>query len=530
MMRHAVLLDTVSIQRYVFSGNKLKENIGASHLVKETLHSFLEKALGKVFPGHPVDFEQWKNEPDKHLIRDADVPFEIGYIGGGNALLFFQNGVKAQDFIEKWTTILLLEAPGIVTAVSDVPYNTDDFKHSKDLLFNKLRENKSKYIPQTVIPRHGLTAECSRSGYSMEIWYDAPDDEESGYVSAAVKSKINAVTPANKEIETEFGDILKGNYCFTDQLDQLGHRKYEDSHIAIVHIDGNGMGQRFKDKKTLKETRELSDSVRKITRGSFRELLTHITENFEGIEDALGFDTRKKKEEFPRKGDRIVIPLRPIIIGGDDITFVCNGKLGVYFAKLFLESFRKEASDREMLSACAGIAITKTKYPFYRGYELAEQLCRNAKEERRINGNGGSWLDFHIAYGGFSGTLEEIRRFHYRVPRQGSLLFRPYQLEENPEKNFNRFVENTKKIKKIFPKSKLMQLREELTRGETASRTFKLEMEVRGRDFPVIPGLPPKGDLWREGKTPYFDMIELMEFYPAFELEDQEESDEGIQN
>ena len=38
MIRHAVLLDTVSIQRYVFSSSKLKENIGASHLVKEALN------------------------------------------------------------------------------------------------------------------------------------------------------------------------------------------------------------------------------------------------------------------------------------------------------------------------------------------------------------------------------------------------------------------------------------------------------------------------------------------------------------
>jgi hypothetical protein len=32
---HAVLLDTVSIQNYIFQSNKLKENLGTSHLVEE---------------------------------------------------------------------------------------------------------------------------------------------------------------------------------------------------------------------------------------------------------------------------------------------------------------------------------------------------------------------------------------------------------------------------------------------------------------------------------------------------------------
>ena len=77
-------------------------------------------------------------------------------------------------------------------------------------------------------------------------------------------------------------------------------------------------------------------------------------------------------------------PIRPIIMGGDDITFVSPGKLGIYFAEIFMKEFsEKEVSDGEKLSSCAGVAITKTKYPFYRGYQLAEGLCSNAKKMAR---------------------------------------------------------------------------------------------------------------------------------------------------
>ena len=64
-----------------------------------------------------------------------------------------------------------------------------------------------------------------------------------------------------------------------------------------------------------------------------------------------------------------------------------------------------------------------------------------------------------------------------------------------------------------------MELREEITRGETASRKFAIEMAARGKTLPVIPGFSYNIHLWENKETPYFDMIELMEFYPSFELD-----------
>nr|WP_269849654.1 hypothetical protein [Methanosarcina horonobensis] len=46
----------------------------------------------------------------------------------------------------------------------------------------------------------------------------------------------------------------------------------------------------------------------------------------------------------------------------------------------FAEKEGTKGDEKIQLSSCAGVAITKTKYPFYRGYELAEDLCKNAKK------------------------------------------------------------------------------------------------------------------------------------------------------
>jgi hypothetical protein len=54
----AVIIDTVSIQSYIFSSNKLKENVGASYLVKKIYEEsgsnsvFVLKTLQKKNLGH----------------------------------------------------------------------------------------------------------------------------------------------------------------------------------------------------------------------------------------------------------------------------------------------------------------------------------------------------------------------------------------------------------------------------------------------------------------------------------------------
>ena len=40
------------------------------------------------------------------------------------------------------------------------------------------------------------------------------------------------------------------------------------------------------------------------------------------------------------------------------------------------------------------------------------------------------------------------------------------------------------------------------------------EMEYRGKSLPDISGTDARKTGWLEDMTPYFDMLELMEFYP----------------
>mgnify|MGYP000656046821 CR=1 FL=1 len=511
---YGVLLDTVSIQRYIFYSNNLKENIGGSFIVEDIYDSHLKEVIKELL--HISDngyYEAWKKEPERITVLE-DSPFEIGYIGGGNALLFFKE--KAREFISRWTTRLLVHCPGVVPACAISRIDFNDFSKSLRKLFSELARNKSNFVPETVIRRHGITAECPRTGYSAEVWCERLPEEEQNYISSVANAKIFASERADEKLNEILKECkLDSKFTFTNKLDELGQSKGQESHIAIVHIDGNDMGNRFREQKGLPELRKLSKSIKEATKNSFIIMMEAVIENIENLEEE-GINLK-------RKDGKIVLPFRPIIIGGDDITFVSEGRLGIWLAKVFLEAFEKQTvSDNNPLSACAGVAITKTKYPFYRGYQLSEELTRSAKDRRKEENNRGSWIDFHLAYGGFSGRLEDIRKMHYKTPLLDSLVLRPYRIGDLDELLKGVAELKEKKNGKLkYPRSKIMKLREVLYSGQTELDLFKKELKARGLELPKYKDFNGS-EIVKDKKTPYFDMIELMELYPEFALPGRE--------
>ena len=78
----AVLVDTVSIQQYIFSSNRLKENLGASHIIENELFGIvLKNAITKV-NGDIIDMDHWVTGEDQELpVFPDNCKVAIGYIG-----------------------------------------------------------------------------------------------------------------------------------------------------------------------------------------------------------------------------------------------------------------------------------------------------------------------------------------------------------------------------------------------------------------------------------------------------------------
>ena len=311
----AILFDTRSIQKYIFSGNKLRTNIGASYIVDQVFETTLRQVIAKVIPN--LDWDSWKKGDGTEHIVPLKADCYVAYIGGGNALLLFKDDISVdlKSIVTTFTKSLLTTYPGLKTgaAIGELDFTTQDtYDASLGVLFKKLKQYQSTVFPVVNIPYTGLTLPCEVNGEAANF-YDATGYEigveagDSRYYSQEVWAKTQASDKANKHLQELFKQELEGKQ-FPKELNQLGQKDTEQD-IAIVHIDGNQMGVRFSQTKKLAERSALSHQVKEKTIHAFRNLLRDVVKEYDSYADYLDLHDG-------------YLPIRPLILGGDDVTFV----------------------------------------------------------------------------------------------------------------------------------------------------------------------------------------------------------------
>lgn len=579
----AVLVDTMSIQEYIYSSNKLRENLGASHIVGHYVyHHLFQVALQKMgLPSSDYDLTSWEKGSGALL----DIPCEAAYIGGGNAMIFFKDLAIAKSFIQTFTKLALEYYPGLKLAIAfdeEFDVSINNFKASKTALHKKLLKNRNFHFREINIPKHGINRDCPKTGDAA----DTPDDEGVAYISHGAKQKMKAAEIAQNQINSDYNDILNKKYSFGSELDSFGQIDGR-SYIAVVHIDGNGMGKKFMEVKSLEELRKLSVAVSTASKNCLEKLVKYVVDDMMPKLEKLNEDSnnhsesqeepqkKKKVFDFAKNGKTTVLPFRPIIGGGDDITFVCEGRLGIHLAEktigLLNQATKEALGTDEEFSACAGVAIVKTKYPFFRAYHLAEELItvakRKAKPEMDDDQNSpcaalldpsqkdekpdkktipnSSCIDFYISSSGFAGDLETIKESTQTVMldhatdsqlldriQYMTLHYGPYLVEGTGTPNVPTIQDlktGIKHYQEHWPKNKVMELRDAL-RGSDSDRSYFLE-NILARNLQLhkvglekwhIPLFEIKeerdkntGELKQTATTPLYDIIDTMDFYPA---------------
>ncbi len=497
-MAIVVILDIMSIQKYIFASNKLKENIGASLIISGIFKEKIKSPYNEYF----------------------ESALKNGYEGGGNVVLIFKDigKEKVLEVIREFTFRILEKYPGI-----DLGVGIDfGFAGNLDKAYAELQISKNKFIPISTIPSHGITAECNRTGLSSEIFYES--NKQSSYISYSSYIKLKKLDEIKSEKGSDFmqnilsDSGLDGEYTFTDELEKLGSKKGEDSHIAFVAIDGNSMSDRFMKCNDLSAKKQLSDTLKEAVKNSFIGLLKIIDEEFKEIDEELNIKYENGKK---------ILPVRPIILGGDDVSFICEGSMGIYFASRFLKFFAEQTvSDGLPLSACAGVAIAHAKYPIYRIQKIAEELLSGAKDKRKKEqdeeNDSGSYIDFQMFYSGIFGELGEIRKNHYDNI-YGKMYMRPYKIED-----IESLIKPVEKMHRLA-ESKIKDIRVVLNKTESERSNFIEHMKMRAgadensysgaKSFSIpyeILGQKYEQDFYANNATPYFDIIELLEILPEY--------------
>lgn len=533
---NAILFDTRSIQRYIYAGNRLKTNIGASYLVDRVFSEELVPVLREELAEDAVDADGWKTGIDAERLQGHG-QCVLASNGGGSALVLFSQDVGLErriGIVRHFTQNLLVKRPGLhIGAAHGTLQLGEDFQKDLKELYRKLKENQNRVFPLVNVPYPGLTVSCEVDGEAANF-YDRdhkirPEGKfEQRFYSQETAAKAMAAEPATEALRAKYPDISR-RFDFPMQIEELG-QKEQENYFAIIHIDGNNMGQKFRQCGTQEERSRLSDNVRRKTEGCFGRLLEHIGKEYGSYADVLNLGGNAEGKPF--------MPIRPIILGGDDVTFVCPAKMALRYAKVFMEMMMEpdsvEGIDTEAarrMDCCAGIAILKTTYPFFRGYELAEQLCESAKQKMRgllgeKDGEGTSWLDFAILHGEQAPTLAQIREQEYTGAR-GNMHFGPYQVGHKAgcfPKEHRYDLENLLDAVQQFHRgcmanNKLKEMRMVLQHGKHDAQKFLAQLEHLGQRLPKIPEWAVYADtqngLWSGSRTPYVDAIEMMDFIPA---------------
>lgn len=591
------VIDTTGIQNYIFGSNRLRENIGASEIVSQATSTWAfavlregKKSSGGSWEtnlktpseqGNPTNLFQTIDSNRKIEVEKDYLNAEVIYAGGGNLLILFNHKEIAKDFTRRYTKLLLECAPGLEVVVAHsaefIISDNDNcsIRNAHQSAMRQVAEKKANRQFSSPLLGMAVTVKCISTGGvasfdpvvaakgSKEQQETLRDKYGFSYVSAETLNKLENAQKANERLEKELlGTIpkweelkaqcrneTKAELLVPYEFDNLGRSEGEASFIAVVHTDSNGMGNRIKavcDSNGVKNSRQWIEKMRlfstEIYEANLAALRSMLERLLQHIEVRKGDKDKAKLVVDGGHGDEfelsteirnVYLPLRPLIFGGEDVAFVCDGRLGLALTAYYLEQTESQilTADKKQLYTRAGIAIVKSHYPFARAYLLAEDLAKSAKKRlNEVNSNGdASALDWHIAMTGLAGDVKEIRRREYK---SGKLSLRPLSLRHNKEiisRDTRRWQswESFQDIITCFltgdwkeKRNKVKALRDALRNGDDATRHFIQLYRLADQELPQIKGYQEIGRFgWHSDVCLWFDAIEALDlFYPLQNL------------
>ncbi len=296
------------IQDFIFKTNKLKEIIGASEIVKK--------------------FDDIKFKEEYNLSEEPEVLLQAA----GNIRLILNNESDLEKLVRSFSKNIMLEAYGITISQAVVKY--EDYKKDSKELEKRLKIQRNK-VSLPLDSNFNILKQNSRTALPL---VDKENDK-------ATLQKI-------REFEKFVKEQIKENRKTIFDIEKLSNNKNK---IAIIHADGNGLGNIVKD---LNES-EIVKFSKKLEEATIKAFKVAS----EGIDN-----------------------IRKVILGGDDLTVIIDANEALSFTKKFLEEFEKNTKNiykDKSLTACAGIAYCNEKYPFHYAVKLSEDLCKQAKTDSK---------------------------------------------------------------------------------------------------------------------------------------------------
>ncbi len=424
-------VDLRGIQAFVYSGRRILDAVGRAALVAElTDTSDPVHGVGDLVPEGCL------------VLRDA----------GGALTLVLPDLAAARLLTGRYTRRLRDRAGGLTPVVAFVPYGPgavpvpgEPVAPDLDAALAELpvrlrRARRHMSALHTPASGYGITAVCSVSGAPAESVDGSRPLEDPGGTGRRVHERVAADVARARGIGRRWHRAhsdswlagLDADLALPMEVDRLGRDHGEVSRVAVVHVDVNGLGE------LLGEYRERAGVPGAPGSGALaqRELSTHVAGLTEGLARALvravaaavrtepgrppvvpGTGTGAELTLDHQPPGPILLPVRPIVVAGDDLTVLCDARLALSLVRYALEWLdadperirdpgdprvalhralaRVRLPGRTVVGAdarthltCvptvgAGIAVQPVGAPLALGYDLCEAMCSLAKAGRR---------------------------------------------------------------------------------------------------------------------------------------------------
>lgn len=527
-----VMYDIMGIQEYIFRTSKVKDAIGASAIVESIIQDALKYAVEKLDIRKEAELE-WCTGQGIIPYSAGGKKVQVLYIGGGNAYILCESRelcMRMNRLMAKYT----LERTYSLQLAAAWVYVTGDYQKDYRELMEKMTRIKGKMNVSKPLGALPVMKIEIKTGYPAVEWGDPNGD---GFQALGTESLLK------KEKSNE---VRLGINTQVKVLDNYVTKKGVDSTIAVVHIDGNNMGARIR--RFIEKGEDYESGVNQMRRISFN-INSAYKNAFEKMKTYFNEDAGKLDEYAEKETNNFVLK---ILVAGDDITYVCNGKIALatveYFCREISHHTMTGEKDEESIrkygfSVCAGIALMGSHFPFYAGYAVAEECCSQAKkcakqEKYRDGARIGNWVDFQICKNIQAQDLTEMRRREYVTSHGERLLRRPYlistetddvikercrdegQLFDEFKSAVMYFQNNLKKENgkqddddEKFPRSFAQKLCDLYSQGAIRTRMFQEFLESRGWKMPDNSEELYLKDEEGTLTAKWYDALEMMDYY-----------------
>lgn len=322
------------IQAYILQGDGLKEILGASAMI-EGLGAHARELVKK---------------------STGDLSPEV-FAAAGMGMISFRDRAALEAFASVWPMEVAGLCPGLTMVTGWTEYRG---KESMDAVRRQTDADRNR--PRPAMPDVGpLVLRAGRSGLPATGW----KKKEKVLMDSAAVLREKAASGEKDPLRERFG------FEKTDELNS-DLQSWGEGYVAVIHCDGNRIGKEMisasGDLKTLQSfSKGLQHATQEAAKRACRKVIGGV------FKEMFGRDPRSDGS----------LPVRPIVLGGDDVTILMHAEGALPFVAEYLKAFEEETAKAEglkkKLTACAGIAFVKSHFPFSQAHELAEALCKGAK-------------------------------------------------------------------------------------------------------------------------------------------------------